>query len=85
MRDIRNILAPAFYIFPPSKKVSKEDKLDVQAVGYQAESMAKWLKDRSDVVIRVYRPPNHSGTGFLILMTLFGQFSFVKSFRKSLF
>merc|ERR1711953_1498203 len=59
--------APAFYIFPPSK----EDKLDVQAVGYQAESMAKWLKDRSDVVIRVYRPPNHSGTGFLILMTLF--------------
>lgn len=63
--------APAFYIFPPSKKVAKEDKLDIQAVGYQAESMSKWLKERSEVSIRIYRPPNHSGFWVAVLMALF--------------
>ena len=36
--------APAFYIFPPTKKASKDDKLDVQKRGFQAEHMGEFRR-----------------------------------------
>jgi len=62
--------APAFYIFPPNKKPGKDDKLDVQKVGFQAENLAKWLYERSSIAIQIYRPPNHGTTGFAAIFAL---------------
>jgi len=63
------IVAPAFYIFGPSGKVKKEDKFEVQKYGYQAETLATWVEDRTGLKIRIYRPPNYSSVGFLLLIT----------------
>lgn len=61
--------APAFYMFPSSGKVKKEDKFEVQKKGYQAETLATWIQDRTQIQIRVYRPPNYSNVGFILLIT----------------
>jgi len=61
--------APAFYIFPPNGKVRKEDKFEVQKYGYQAETLASWIQERTQVAVRVYRPPNYSNVGFVLLIT----------------
>lgn len=62
--------APAFYIFPPTKKVAPDDKLDVASRGFQAEHMAKWLYERSGHAIQVYRPPSHGSTGFIFIFAI---------------
>jgi len=62
--------APAFYIFPPSKKPGKDDKLDVAKFGFQAEHLAKWVHEQTGHSVSVYRPPNHSSTGFALIFGL---------------
>nr|CAD7592208.1 unnamed protein product [Timema genevievae] len=62
--------APVFMHFPPKSKPKQSDTMDIQRVGFAAEAIAKWLGERTDVQIRVFRPPNYSGTAALI--TLFG-------------
>jgi len=62
--------APAFYVFSPDKKLLKADKLDVQKIGYMAESMSKWVQERSGIEVKIYRPPNHSSTGIFLIFAL---------------
>ncbi|XP_070554228.1 dolichyl-diphosphooligosaccharide--protein glycosyltransferase subunit TUSC3-like isoform X2 [Ptychodera flava] len=54
--------APAVMHFPPKGKPKKGDTYDIQRVGYASEAIAKWVGERTDIVIRVFRPPNYSGT-----------------------
>ncbi|GLG97191.1 Tumor suppressor candidate 3 [Gryllus bimaculatus] len=42
--------------------------MDIQRVGFAAEAIAKWIGERTDVQLRVFRPPNYSGTVALILL-----------------
>lgn len=45
--------------------------MDIQRVGFSAEAIAKWIAERTDIQIRVFRPPNYSGpVGFLALFTV---------------
>nr|CAD7261507.1 unnamed protein product [Timema shepardi] len=69
-KRLRLNTAPVFMHFPPKSKPKQSDTMDIQRVGFAAEAIAKWLGERTDVQIRVFRPPNYSGTAALI--TLFG-------------
>jgi len=63
--------APVFIHFPPKGKPKHTDTMDIQRVGFSAESIAKWIGERTDVQIRVFRPPNYSGTLALIFLFSF--------------
>jgi len=62
--------APVFIHFPPKGKPKAPDTMDIQRIGFSAEAIAKWIAERTDIQIRVFRPPNYSGT--LALIIIFG-------------
>ncbi|GFU26282.1 hypothetical protein NPIL_197511 [Nephila pilipes] len=37
-------------------------------IGFQAETVARWIAERTDIQIRVFRPPNYSGTIALVIL-----------------
>lgn len=43
--------APMFIHFPPKGKPKNKDTLDVQRVGFAAESIAKWIHEQTDVQV----------------------------------
>ena len=54
--------APVFMHFPAKGKPKKTDTMDIQRVGFGADAIAKWIGERTEVNIRVFRPPNYTGT-----------------------
>ncbi|KAG2463656.1 MAGT1 protein, partial [Polypterus senegalus] len=61
--------APTFMHFPSKGKPKRADTYDLPVRGFAAEQLARWIADRTDVVIRVIRPPNYAGPlmlGFLL-------------------
>ena len=53
--------APVFMHFPAKGKTKKQDNMDIQRTGFGADAIAKWVAERTDVNIRVFRPPNYTG------------------------
>jgi hypothetical protein len=43
-------------------KPKRADSMDIQRVGFSAEAIAKWILERTEMNIRVFRPPNYTGT-----------------------
>ncbi|KAI5705798.1 tumor suppressor candidate 3-like [Diaphorina citri] len=71
--------APIFMHFPAKGKPKPSDTLDIQRVGYSAEAIVKWIADRTDIQIRVFRPPNYSGPmAFIMLFAIVAVFLYVK-------
>lgn len=40
--------------FPPKGKPKGADTLDIQRVGFAAESMAKWIAERTDLQVSLF-------------------------------
>ncbi|XP_010074309.1 PREDICTED: tumor suppressor candidate 3, partial [Pterocles gutturalis] len=71
--------APTFMHFPPKGKPKRADTFDLQRIGFAAEQLAKWIADRTDVHIRVFRPPNYSGTiALALLVSLVGGLLYLR-------
>jgi len=71
--------APAFIHFPAKTKPKKPDTLDIQRVGFSAEAVGKWIQERTEVNIRVFRPPNYTGTmSLLMLIALVGSLVYLR-------
>lgn len=71
--------APVFIHFPPKGKPKAADTMDIQRVGFAAESLAKWISERTDIQIRVFRPPSYSGTVAIgMLFILIGGFLYLR-------
>ncbi|XP_048775354.2 tumor suppressor candidate 3-like isoform X2 [Ostrea edulis] len=71
--------APVFMHFPAKNKPKKGDTMDIHRVGFSAEQIAKWVAERTDINIRVFRPPNYSGTMALaLLFALIGGLLYLK-------
>lgn len=71
--------APVFMHFPAKGKPKAADTMDIQRVGISAEVIAKWVQERTDVQIRVFRPPNYSGTvAVLLLVSFAGGFLYLR-------
>jgi len=62
--------APVFVHFPAKGKPLPQDKMDIQRFGVEAEAISRWIAERTDVQIRVFRPPNYSGTMALVIITV---------------
>jgi len=60
--------APVFMHFPAKGKSKKADNMDLQRVGFSAEAIAKWIGERTEMNIRVFRPPNYTGTVALLML-----------------
>ena len=60
--------APVFMHFPAKGKPKKADNKDLQRVGFSAEAIAKWIGERTEMNIRVFRPPNYTGTVALLML-----------------
>lgn len=85
--DVFNALrlnsAPMFMHFPPKGKPKKADTYDIQRMGFSAEQLAKWVAERTDVHVRVFRPPNYMGAVIMgLLVVLIGGLLYVR--RKNL-
>jgi len=71
--------APVFMHFPAKGKPKKGDTMDVHRVGFAAEQVARWVAERTDIHIRVFRPPNYSGTlALTLLFSLIGGLLYLK-------
>jgi len=71
--------APVFLFFSEKGKVRTPDQMDIQRIGFSAETTARWIAERSDVQIRIIRPPNYSGTfAVLILFSLIGALLYMR-------
>ncbi|KAL3879967.1 hypothetical protein ACJMK2_032243 [Sinanodonta woodiana] len=71
--------APVFMHFPPKGKPKKADTMDIHRVGFQAEQIARWVGERTDIQIRIFRPPNYSGTlALALLFSLVGGLLYLK-------
>ncbi|XP_011303974.1 tumor suppressor candidate 3 [Fopius arisanus] len=76
---LRLTTAPVYMHFPPKGKPKAADTMDIQRLGFGAEAMVKWISERTDIQIRVFRPPNYSGTVALImLLVLVGGFLYLR-------
>ena len=42
--------------------------MDLQRVGFGAEAIAKFVQERTDVQIRIFRPPNYTGTAAMFMI-----------------
>lgn len=85
--DVFNALkansAPIFMHIPAQGKPKDADTLNIQVVGYNAETIAKWVAERTGVTIRVVRKPNYGGVvAFSLLLLLVGGFLYIR--RNSL-
>jgi len=71
--------APVFMHFPAKGKPKKSDMLDIHRVGFAAEQIARWVQERTDIHIRVFRPPNYSGTlALALLFSLIGGLLYLR-------
>jgi oligosaccharyltransferase complex subunit gamma len=76
--------APGFFHFPGSaqKADKSQDKLDIQRKGYQADSLAKWVADRTGVSVSVTRPPSYAGLMIILgVVALIGLLAFTTGFN----
>lgn len=71
--------APVFMHFPEKGKPKKGDQMDIQRIGFAAETIARWIAERTDIQIRVFRPPSYSGTiALVILFALIGALLYMR-------
>ncbi|VVC86955.1 unnamed protein product [Leptidea sinapis] len=53
--------------------------MDFERAGIHAEAMSKWLHDRTDIMVKVFRPPNHSAAfAFGLLAFLIAVFLYLR-------
>lgn len=78
-RMLNTASAPQFIIFGRKGKPKSADNLDLPRVGFSAEAIAKWIHDRTDISVKIFRPPNYSGLLLIILLAfMIGGLLYVK-------
>jgi hypothetical protein len=78
-RLLNTASAPQFIIFGRKGKPKAADNLDLPRVGFSAEAIAKWIQDRTDISVKIFRPPNYSGLLLIILLVfMIGGLLYVK-------
>uniref|UniRef100_A0A0K0DX98 Dolichyl-diphosphooligosaccharide--protein glycosyltransferase subunit MAGT1 n=1 Tax=Strongyloides stercoralis TaxID=6248 RepID=A0A0K0DX98_STRER len=61
--------APAFIHFPAKGSRKSDDTMDVQINGFEADVLARFVKERTEISINIVRPPNY-GAPIMILLFL---------------
>jgi len=75
--------APVIMHIPPKGRQRKGDTYNMGQHGFAAEQLAKWVNERTDIFIRVVRPPNYMMAITIgLLLAGIGALLYVK--RKSI-
>lgn len=76
---VRSIKTDFFLHFIAKGKPKGADTMDIQRIGFSAELISKWIQERTDIQIRIFRPPNYSGTvAVVMLMSLVAGFLYLR-------
>lgn len=68
-----------FMYFLAKGKPKGADTMDIQRIGFSAELISKWIQERTEIQIRIFRPPNYSGTvAVVMLMSLVAGFLYLR-------
>ena len=73
-------------LIPPKKKIIRIDdlhQLDMQRVGFSAESIGRWISEKTDMEFKIFRPPNYVSTFGLLTLVFLG--SLVMYFKQENF
>ncbi|KAM7281821.1 tumor suppressor candidate 3 [Ixodes scapularis] len=71
--------APVFLHFSEKGPLKKGDQMDIQRIGFGADSIARWIAERTEGQIRIFRPPSYSGTiALVILVALIGALLYMR-------
>ncbi|KAK0417070.1 hypothetical protein QR680_012819 [Steinernema hermaphroditum] len=62
--------APVLYHFPAKGNKKRQDQMDFQRYGIDADAMARFVQERTDINIRVLRPPNYAGPAVIMLLAM---------------
>jgi len=62
--------APVIMHFPAKGKQKKTDTMDISRLGFHAEAIGRWVQERTDVQIRILRPPNYAGPLAILLLAM---------------
>lgn len=60
--------------------IKHAEQMDIQRIGFEAETVARWVAEKTNISIRVVRPPNY--TASLLLLILFTLFSVLVYLRR---
>uniref|UniRef100_A0A7E4UV88 Magnesium transporter protein 1 n=1 Tax=Panagrellus redivivus TaxID=6233 RepID=A0A7E4UV88_PANRE len=62
--------APVIYHFPAKGREKKQDQMEFQRYGIDADAMAKFVGERTGVAITVLRPPNYAAPAVILLLVM---------------
>ncbi|MFH4982014.1 hypothetical protein AB6A40_008723 [Gnathostoma spinigerum] len=62
--------APAVFHFPAKGAKKRADQMDMSRVGFDADSMAKFVYERTEIQIRILRPPNYAAPAVVLLLAM---------------
>ncbi|VDM10784.1 unnamed protein product [Wuchereria bancrofti] len=63
-------VAPVLLHFPSKGAKKRTDQMDFERQGFDADSMAKFVFERTDIQIRVLRPPNYAAPAVVLLLAM---------------
>ncbi|UXI22282.1 hypothetical protein NH340_JMT08225 [Sarcoptes scabiei] len=81
--------APVFLLFKDRNvrintlSLKHAEQMDIQRIGFAAETIARWIHERTKIQIRIVRPQNYTATFLLIIMLVF--FSLILYVRRNNF
>lgn len=81
--------APVFLLFKDRNvrintlSLKHAEQMDIQRIGFAAETIARWIHERTKIQIRIVRPQNYTATFLLIVMLVF--FSLILYVRRNNF
>ncbi|KAH7644749.1 tumor suppressor candidate 3-like protein [Dermatophagoides farinae] len=79
--------APVFLLFSERQMkantllIKHADQMDIQRIGFSAETIARWIAEKTSISIRVVRPPNY--TASFLLVIFFSLFSIILYVRRN--
>lgn len=79
--------APVFLFFGERSmksntfNIKHADQMDIQRIGFAAETIGRWIFEKTSISIRVVRPPNY--TASLMLLVLFSFLSVLLYVRRN--
>ncbi|CAH8586476.1 unnamed protein product [Schistosoma rodhaini] len=64
--------APAIVYVSPKGNIKQSDYMDITVNGFSAEAIMRWITGITQIQIRLFRPPNYTGTMLLALFMSLG-------------
>ncbi|KAM7533454.1 hypothetical protein Aperf_G00000120693 [Anoplocephala perfoliata] len=58
---------PVYLHFPPNMSPQKKDFYDITQNGFSAEVLAQWIFARTEIHLKIERPPSYSGLIFIVI------------------